>query len=368
MDGIRRSDRFTVFAKNHLSATDIQILSLLYQPIIGVGAFTLYFTLHGLIDRQTLVSSDYLQGDLESLLDIRLDAIEKHRFRLEAIGLLETYYSDDHFVYEIKPPLSAESFVNDGILGQYLIASVTKERFQKLLTIFKLKAPNIKKYTRMTKAFDEVYKPISLAENGHEDSLLGNRKSESVRTNHTYFDWRLFLEGLPDGAEWEKKIIGPIKEKIINLHYVYGIDEIAMRTVFLSSLNESGRLNINKLAVNARNEYKVNAIPIADNKGPSDKPETRNLPTDPVGYFNAVTPRQLLAEMGEGKVSAADLRTIERLLEETGIDKGVLNVLLAYVARIKEGSLPGYEYFEKVALDWRKNQVKDVDKIGRAHV
>ncbi|HPF41896.1 MAG TPA: DnaD domain protein [Bacillota bacterium] len=367
MDGIRRSDSFTVFSKSHLCATDVQIISLLYQPIIGTGAFALYFTLLGLVDHQTLVSSDYLQGDLESLLDTRLDIIENDRFRLEAIGLMETYYSDDHFMYEIKPPLSAESFINDGILGQYLIASITKDRFKKILNSFKLKPPALKKYTRMTKAFDEVFRPIGVTESLPESDLLGNNKGKSIHTNHTTFDWRFFIESLTDDTDWENKIQNQIKEKILNLHYVYGLDELTMRSVLLKSIDENEQINVNKMAVNAREEYKQMASSIPEGAKEIEKPEERNLPSDPVEYFTVVSPRQLLAEMSGGKFSAADLRIVERILEETGIDRGVLNVLLAYVAKIKDGSLPGYEYFEKVALDWKKNQVTDV-KTAIAYV
>lgn len=360
MEGIRRNDRFVAYAKSNISATDYQILTIFYQPIIGMGAYTLYCTLINLLDRQSLVSEDYLHGDLESLLNMKLAAIEKDRFRLEAIGLMDTYYFDDHFAYELKMPMSAQSFVNDGVLGQYLIASVTKDRFKKLVQIFKLKTPNVKKYIKTSKQFDEVFLAIHLNEPELEESLKASPRPNGIKTGHTTFDWRLFIESIPVDFLDLRQLTDAVKEKILNLHYVYGLDEIQMHDVFLKSIDSDKNININKLAVNAREEFKLTHIA---KKQPEIEvvPRERNLPTDPVGYFKAVSPMSLLEEMGGGKASAADLRIVERLLEEVKIDKGVLNVLLAYVARIKDGTLPGYEYFEKVALDWKRNQVETVE-------
>ncbi len=360
MEGIRRNDRFVTYCKGSISTSDYQVLSLLYQPIIGTGAYTLFSLLMNLVDRQSLVSGEYVHADLESLLNQRLDLIEKDRYRLEAIGLLETYYFDDRFVYELKLPLSAQSFVNDGVLGQYLIAAVTKERFQKLVQVFKLRLPSIKKHVRMTKSFDEVFPTISLVKQDHEEDLRSDSRTGSVRTNGMQFDWRLFMESLPPAFVDKAELTEAVKNKVMNLNYVYGLDELELKDVFIKSLDEDKRANLTRLAILAREAYQfkhekeINSIP-------SPEPIKRNLPADPIEYFQTVSPQELLTIMGEGQVSIADLRTVERLLDEVGIDKGVLNVLLVYVARIKEGSLPGYAYFEKLGQDWLRNQVNSVE-------
>ena len=149
METLRRSDIFVVSGEGFCSSIDYQVLTLLYQPVIGDTAFTLYLTLMNLMDRQSLISEEYLHSDLESILNRKLDIIETDRYKLEAIGLLVTFFSADTFTYEIKLPLSARSFINDGILGQYLIAGISKKRFKKLLKIFKISVPNKKqKYNK----------------------------------------------------------------------------------------------------------------------------------------------------------------------------------------------------------------------------
>ena len=60
-------------------------------------------------------------------------------------------------------------------------------------------------------------------------------------------------------------------------------------------------------------------------------------------------------------VSVADLRTVERLIDEVGLAPSVVNVLLAYIARTKEGVLPGFAYFQKVGQTWKRNQINTVE-------
>ena len=38
-----------------------------------------------------------------------------------------------------------------------------------------------------------------------------------------------------------------------------------------------------------------------------------------------------------------------------------MNVVLAYSYQIKNGILPSYEYFEKVGMGWKRNQITSVE-------
>lgn len=361
MEGLRNSDRFTAIAKSVISSQDYQTLTLFYQPIIGQGAFVLYCTLIGILDRQNLSSKEYFHSDLESLLNHQIHDIEIDRFKLEAIGLLETFYLDDHFVYELKMPLSASTFVNDGVLGEYLIKNITKDRFKKVVDIFKTKTINRKQYFRLTKSFDQVYDSISVTDNQRTSQLIGQKYSKGVNVSLHPFHWRTFEESIPKDYYHPHLLTEAVKMKITNLAYVYGLSELDLRDIYIRSYDEKLQLiNINSLAIEAREKYKLNAI-VSVNEPKEPLKEISDLPVDPITYFKVVPPLQLLKELGDGIVASSDLRTAERLIEEIGLDKGVVNVILAYYYQIKNGVLPGYEYFEKVGLSWRKNNITSVE-------
>lgn len=360
METIRRSDTFIISGEGICSSVDYQVLTLLYQPIIGVSAFNLYLTMMNLMDRQTLISEEYLHADLESLLNRKLEDIEKDRYKLEAIGLLVTFFVGESFTYEIKLPLSARSFVNDGILGQYLINAITKTRFKKILKVFKIKQPNKKQKYNITKAFNEVFPTLGFEENVQEDNLISGEK-HLINSLESYdFNWRLFKESIPESVFDFNDLTEAIKAKVEGLSYVYDLDELSMKDALIKSLDENNLVNIEYLAKNARYEF--------DNKPRVEKERTKletkplkNAPKDPLSYFKTVSPIQLLKEIGDGMVSVADLRIIERLIDEVGMEPSVVNVLIAYIAKTKNGILPGYAFFQKVGQTWKRNHINTVE-------
>ena len=141
---------------------------------------------------------------------------------------------------------------------------------------------------------------------------------------------------------------------------MYGLDELIMKDVLIKSLDDTNNVNIENLARSARYEFERDTYVQKAEKNQT-KSIDRNTPTDPVDYFKSVSPIQLLNEIGDNMVSVADLRTVERLIDEVGISPSVVSVLLAYIARTKEGVLPGYAYFQKVGQTWKRNQINTVE-------
>ena len=49
---------------------------------------------------------------------------------------------------------------------------------------------------------------------------------------------------------------------------------------------------------------------------------------------------------------------LDDLRRNTGYSQGVINIMILYVLREKDGELPGYNYFEKIANTWKRAKVK----------
>ncbi len=360
---LRHGDRFNVYAKAFLSAADHQTLALLYGPVAGMEALTLYLTLHGLLDRQKLSSDMYYHRDLISLLNLDIEAIEAARKGLEGIGLLKTYYEGDHFIYELYAPLSADSFVNDGLLGTYLIQLISKTRFKKLIKIFKIDLPEKHGYHHMSESFDDVYPeaPDEPNPDATDEGLLTRTRGKSLPVKNTTFDWRLFTESVNDDIKKQMMLNGVAKEKILLLHHVYGLSELEFRDILSKVYHKKNSMDWNMFGRLTRERHSQKKSAKRHHHPLEKQNESRTLPDDPVAYFKTVTPETLLREMSDGLVSTADLRIVERLIDDIGLSPGVVNVLLAYTAKIKDGTLPGYAYFEKVGISWKKNGVNDVE-------
>ncbi len=362
MEKIRKSDQFWVHAKAFPDTNSLQALALLYQPLIGDKAYTLYMTLCALVNRQTLISEKYLHSDLESIMSVKLEQLEEARLKLEAVGLLGAYLRDDCFLYELKPPLSAYSFTNDGILGQHLRNALTDSRFDRILDLFKVPLVKTDEYRKITKQFDDVFTAASGPGVPYHADLIDGAKAEGAKVRKSDFDFRLFRESIPDPFFDPDKFTDLVRDKIKNVTYVYGLDELTMKDIYIKALDSTLNCNLNRLAALSRESYQeqIRRDGLKAAAEEVTKQDAFSLPTEPIPFFESVTPKELLRMMSGGRAAISDLRIVEDLLESTGLDKGVMNVLLAYVLKNKDMQLPGYEYLEKVALGWKRNQIDSV--------
>ena len=102
------ADLYIVVNKTVINEQDRKLITTLYQPIIGYSAVSLYFTFVDDLDKRNLMSEDLTHHHLMSTMQLKLSDILIARKKLEAVGLLKTYYKEDHvnhYVYQIYSPM-----------------------------------------------------------------------------------------------------------------------------------------------------------------------------------------------------------------------------------------------------------------------
>ena len=117
------ADTYIVTSKTILSSEDHKLLSSLYQPIVGSVAISLYFSLWSYLDGSECLSLEWTHHQLMANMKLKLSEIEVARTKLEAIGLLKTYFKEDHinhYVYQLYAPLSSREFFHNPILNTTL--------------------------------------------------------------------------------------------------------------------------------------------------------------------------------------------------------------------------------------------------------
>ncbi|MFD0715208.1 helicase DnaB [Paenibacillus sp. GCM10027626] len=143
--------RYYIFRDFSLSAVDRKMISLIYQPMIGAFAASLYHYLYQQIADDYLGYSP-LEAQRKLLLGLGLEMHERDRqelidnaSRLEAVGLLQTSRlgvpdSDDFvYEYELVKPLSPEEFFRNPHLmlllrdkvGKYAVISLRESFYAK---------------------------------------------------------------------------------------------------------------------------------------------------------------------------------------------------------------------------------------------
>ena len=158
------ADTYILFNKSFLTPQGKDVLVSLYQPIIGLTAVSLYLTLYNDLPNNEVESSSLTHHHLMSMMMTDLKVILEARKKLEAIGLLKTFYKEDNinnYIYILYAPLSAQEFLNHPILNVVLYNNVGKVEYENIVSKYKTKKINIKDYKDITTSFDEIYTSVN---------------------------------------------------------------------------------------------------------------------------------------------------------------------------------------------------------------
>ena len=181
------ADTFIVFNKTILHDEDRKILLMLYQPIIGYQAISLYFTLWNNLDRREIFSKECTHHLLMTNMQLRLSSIVEARERLEAVGLLKTYLKKqniNNFVYELYSPISPYDFLNNPVLATTLFNNVGKYEYEKILEYYQVPKINLKEYEEITCSFTDIFESSNVTEFEIVTSNLQKYSSNKLNINY----------------------------------------------------------------------------------------------------------------------------------------------------------------------------------------
>ena len=367
------ADTYTVINKTVITDKDKKIITLLYQPIIGYTAVSLYYTLIGDLEKCDIMSEDLTHHHLMANMQLKLEDIIIAREKLEAIGLLKTYMKKDHvnqYVYLLYSPISVNDFFLHPILNVVLYNNLGKTEYDKVKNYFKVPRFNLKDYEDITSSFDEVFKPVrSTIEGTNED--ITKRDSNNIKINKG-IDFNLLISSFPEKNINEKCFNEETKELINQLSFIYNLDTLDMQGLVRNSINEKGLIDKTILRKSCRDYYQFdnygNLPTLIYNRQPEylKKPKGDNSKWARVVYtFENVTPYQLLKAKYKGaEPTDRDKRLIENLLVDQKLAPGVVNVLISYVLKVNNERL-NRSYVETIAGEWKRLNIETVEDAMR---
>lgn len=354
-------DEFIVINHTFLNDQNREILSLLYQPIIGSIAFNLYVTLWDFIGNEQ--SNHY---DIINVMQISLEDICTAREKLEAIGLLKTYVKKgeiNFYVYELYSPLTVYEFINNPILDTALFNNLGKKTYQNILNKFTIPNINLKEYKDISKSFKDVF------------IFAQNKKindTNVVRIKHLGLDFeptinlKTILSKIEDDLIDYKCLTSEVRMIIYQLALVYGYNEEIMTNLIIDSLDNK-KINIENLRTNCRNYYRFenkNQVPAITER---EQPLAWRSNTKEKDQFNSyvkdleeTSPKEFLTIRNNGcEPTKTDLNLLEHLLIDLNLKPGVVNALIDYVLQINNNKL-NRSYVDKIASQWVRSNINTV--------
>lgn len=365
------ADSYIVVNKTILSEIDTKILTMLYQPIIGTTSINLYLTLCSDLDKNEFMSTEETHHHIMTSMRMRLEDIVVAREKLEAIGLIKTYYKEgediNNYIYEIFSPIGASDFFNHPILNIVLYNNVGKKEYERIVNYFKVPRVNLNSYEDITKNFDEVFEstPGSMFENALNDIKKVHKLNIDIEEN---IDFSLLESILPAGLLSKKTFSKDIKELIKNISFIYNLKEENIKNLIINSVNEKGNIDKTLFRKNARNYYQF------ENSGklPSliyqKQPEYLRKPVGDeskrakmIYIFETTTPYNFLRSKYNGaKPATRDVNLIESLMFDLQLKPAVINVLIDYVMRVNDKKL-SKNFVETIAGQWKRLNIETAE-------
>lgn len=364
------ADLYQVIDKSLLSEMDRLVLNMLYMPLIGSLAVSLYLKLQSEA-KDTFVSLELTHHHLMTSMGTTLDNIKESRLKLEGIGLIKTYLHKadvNSYVYELYSPVSASEFFSHPIFNVVLYNNVGKSEYNRLFNYFKLPHLSLKDYEEITVPFDSVFKSRNY-------TLMELSQGEVVSKNKLLlkyeldFDFDLLTSSLPKDMFNEKCLNKSTKELIINLSFLYEIDPISMADIIRASLTEKGNIDKEELRKNTRKFYQFNN----DNRLPSllfkSQPEYLKSASGDntkrgriIRVFENHTPYEFLKAKYKGaKPTSRDMKILESLLQDLKLNPAVINVLIDYVLRTNNNKLVP-NYVDAIAGQWKRSGIETAEE------
>ncbi len=347
-------DKFTINQTNQLNNEDIASLSLLYMPLIGIDSFALYCALCCL-ER----NKEYSFKHLIDLTTIKtLKSLNNAFDKLEGMGLLKKYYnSDKGYLYDIISPLKEQEFAKEEVFITLLETKIGSLEIEKIKSKYK---PISKIYKETTKSFTDVFQVATATKNDIVKSLI----HPSIEIKNEEFNYSLF-KMLFDSSFIDESVLEEqeFKRWINRLSYIYKLNEEEMKDVVFKTVLEDKRSDYETLSKNARitfqNKYKVTTPKLVTVKEDDFiDSEQDDLVITLCNDLESKSPAEVLEEISGMKPTPSELKIAEDLKNNTKLSYGAINFMIIMVSTEKNGELPNYNYFEKIATTWSRAKVR----------
>ncbi|MBU9714173.1 replication initiation and membrane attachment family protein [Evansella tamaricis] len=379
------SDHFIAYTGSRLHETDRDVLTLLYQPLIGAVACSLYMTLFSELLRNSGRRIERTHKSLMVYTGKHLDEIFQERKKLEALGLLKVFREkkEEEFVYfyELNPPLSPENFFQDDMLSVFLYNRLgSKEQYIQLKNSFKVDLIDMEGKENITRSFDQVFTSVHPSElNSTNPDILEvlasagplegrDEKESNYQFNGEMFDFQKLLALLPPFVS-KQELQKQDNERVIRqMAFLYKMSPVEMGKVIQDAILHTDELDKTELRKQAKRRYRMSEVDkppslgfrvqSEENRTPKQAPLTEE--EKQIHYFETTSPIEFMEEWGNGaKVYPGDIDIIEQLMFEYKLEPGVVNVLLEYIFILYDKKLTKNLAF-KIANQWARANLKTV--------
>lgn len=340
-----------------LTGGDYKTLSLLYLPLLGIDSYSLYmmlsfFDCEGSYDHKKVLDSLHFQS---------AKMLENSFAKLQALGLLKVFVNkQQNLIYELAAPLSETEFLNNEVLKNLLEAEIGTTEIEK----YSKKKNSLRGYQEATKKFSEVFTTSTKTNLDVFDNMIITKTKDNIAIENEKFDYE-FFKSLFDSAYIDNSVLETeeLKRTIYRVSYLFKLNEEEMHEAIFKTITVDKDLKLEDITNNAKKIFqkknmgknaKLQNVEKDAFINSSLDDETQEL----INHLELSSPADILRAVSNMAPSVSELAMIDSLIAKTGFSPAVINVMILTVLKEKNGELPSYNYFEKIANTWGRAKIK----------
>ena len=380
-----------------LTQRELQFVTQLYVPFLGVQASTLYLVLFSELSPNSYQSDVIQLADLLALVNMGIPDFYQARIRLESVGLLKTYrYEDEEsisaqYTFELQAPASPNLFFKDALLSTLLVNQVGHQRFENLQKRFSVKEKAI--YGEdVTSTFQEGFQlPFNMSQYKRnvvqEKQMIKDVKQQESLVLNSNIDWELLTDLLKSQFVHEQALTDEVKQMLNSFQLYYGLTEreIAQYVIYAADLStgEIDEKELYSIIINANQHLaspkkeEVSITPVESTPEISEvvteeKQEITPAPTQLpqaiqrlITLAKEMTPFDFMTSIKQqrnGYVSNGEQRIILDLVQVGTIPSEVINILIHYVLVVKNNPTINKNLMDTIANDWSQKAIQTAEQ------
>lgn len=370
---ISPNDSYQVSHSNPLSLSQTNVLQMLYQPIIGMQAESLY---EYLANNHHAKQVYYLKH-LFSVLGMGISEFYQARLQLEGIGLLKTFKKDSDYIFKLAEPLKVQEFFENEILRHLLIHQVGEPTYLSFVDFFDESPVDDGGYEDISKSFTDVfhYRPspedMEKSPSRLPQFQVIKKGQPLLHEDQSTFDWNLFVESMSNHFVNRTSLLDiQNKETILFLHECYGVDEKDMQNlVLMASDTNTGILDKQELSHLVRKQYQVlpsqreSKADFSEDDKETKQEENQALTlqekqlveasqmNSPIAFASSVKQQK------GGYLSTQEKYVIEEVTKSSRLKLEVINILIHYILVIKDNETIHANFAHQIANNWAQNKI-----------
>jgi len=369
-------DSFIIQMPYPLADRDRHLVTMLYKPIVGSDAMSLYFTLWSESEAPAIEEMSHYY--LMDVLNMSLKKIFDARVALEAIGLVKSWKKDNElkrtFIYEILAPLDAATFFSEPILATSLYSVIHEKAYLRIRERF-VKKPLLQSgYENVSRDLQDVFKSnhdyTKLSHIFTPEQLDQPSRPKKLPFYSQDFDFDLLKSGLSEVMIPSNVLTLPIKELIAKVAFLYSLNAIDMQKVLMMAIDDQNKITEERLKKTAADYYKlsISSKPPRINQKLEQQSESVTQEGKPtkdqalIKYMEETPPLEVLRDISNGNEPLpVEVELANELIFKYGFPPAVVNVLLQFVL-IRAKKKLNKNYVHKIAAHWQRENIQTAEQ------